>query len=381
MNLLWAAAVFLVVMLLALIGEPTGWAGPKDAAYVGVAGGFALGFAVLTALRVRAPRTTLVIAAFGVCAYYIAGLPSIGVVLPLLVFLAAATAAGYRTFALATALVLFVVASYYRIMGGESAETVLGYELLSNVAMALLAVALAEIVTTRRKLQENQQKLIDLAAEAARSEADRRQLAERTRISRQLHDELGHYLAVVSLHTNAAMETVLADEAATASLGHVRDASAKALAALRRTVDSLGRGEPAQRTAGTLGDVIELASTLRDAGLRVDVNAPGLDLDQRLPALLIRLVQEAATNAVKHADTTHLAIFLRAQPPEDERTQWHVSVRNDGLRPGAQETADGTGLASLRQKVIDTGGSMEWGRLGRHFLLSAEIWQALGKAP
>ncbi|WP_054821058.1 ATP-binding protein [Arthrobacter sp. JCM 19049] len=104
----------------------------------------------------------------------------------------------------------------------------------------------------------------------------------------------------------------------------------------------------------------------------MEVSAPGVDLDDRLPILLLRLVREAAINAVRHADTTHLVVFLRLEESEGQE-HWLVSVRNDGVRRGAKDAVDGLGLAMLRQKISEADGSVEWGRLGRHFLLSAEI--------
>ncbi len=78
LAVLFAAAVGNAVLLLALLGEPTGWRGPRDAGFVAVAVGFAGAFGALTLLRNRAPRVALVAAILTVCGYYIAGLPSIG---------------------------------------------------------------------------------------------------------------------------------------------------------------------------------------------------------------------------------------------------------------------------------------------------------------
>lgn len=232
---LFAVAIANAVLLLALLGDPTGWSGPRDVVYVVAAFGFAAAFGVLTLLRNRWPRVVLVVPVLTVCAYYIAGLPSIGVVLPLLVFLAAATTAGHRWFALAAAVSLFAVAAFFRIREGASVESILGYELLSNLVLAVLAIALAEVVRTRRELQQSQQRRASLAADAARAETERRQLAERARIARELHDELGHSLAIVSLHANASADRLPADHPATDTLDQVRAAAAQALTATPRS--------------------------------------------------------------------------------------------------------------------------------------------------
>ncbi|WP_421014341.1 sensor histidine kinase [Glutamicibacter creatinolyticus] len=378
-SLLWSAAVFLAVLLLALLADPARWWGAGHLGYLLGLGGFSLGFALLTALGQRASRLTLILAAVGICGYLSVGLPALGLVVPLLLFPAAATAAGLRFFTLTVMLGLIILSLGVRLVRGEQTQVVLGYELLAILTLSLLGVALGEMIATRRrladradKLQESRHELKGLATLRARAEAGQRHLGERLRVSRRLHDQLAHHLALVSLHTNAALEEVSGDEAATVNLEHVRDSSAKALQELRRTVDSMDQDGLGDRDAGTLGDIEELASTLRDAGLRVEVSAPGVDLDDRLPILLLRLVREAAINAVRHADTTHLVVFLRLEESEGQE-HWLVSVRNDGVRRGAKDAVDGLGLAMLRQKISEADGSVEWGRLGRHFLLSAEI--------
>lgn len=386
-NYLWAAAIFLAVILLSLIGDPDDWSGPDWGGRLAVTGGFALGFALLALVRNRAPRISLVIASLGVCGYYAAGLPSLGMIPAFMVFLYAAAVVGHQIFSGVVAAGLFALTSILRILAGQDPQTVLGYELLANLALAALAVAVAEFVIlhralagSQRKMQENHRKFADFASKAsARAESDHRRAEERARFSLRVQDELAHHLALATLHGNAAMEAVAASHPASISLGHVREATAKALLALNRTVDALGDGEAATRSGGTLSNIVELASSLRDAGLRVDVSAPGVDLDDGLPLLVMRIVREAATNAIIHADTTHLVIFLRPQPPQDGRNLWHLSVRNDGVRPGSKDAAGGISLSSLRVKVMDAGGSMDWGRLGRHFLLSAEIWQPQDK--
>lgn len=378
-SLLWSAAVFLAVLLLALLADPARWWGAGHLGYLLGLGGFSLGFALLTALGQRASRLTLILAAVGICGYLSVGLPALGLVVPLLLFPAAATAAGLRFFTLTVMLGLIILSLGVRLVRGEQTQVVLGYELLAILALSLLGVALGEMIATRRrladradKLQESRHELKGLATLRARAEAGQRHLGERLRVSRRLHDQLAHHLALVSLHTNAALEEVSGNEAATVNLEHVRASSAKALQELRRTVDSMDQDGLGDRDAGTLGDIEELASTLRDAGLRVEVSAPGVDLDDRLPILLLRLVREAAINAVRHADTTHLVVFLRLEESEGQE-HWLVSVRNDGVRRGAKDAVDGLGLAMLRQKISEADGSVEWGRLGRHFLLSAEI--------
>lgn len=370
------------MILFSLVGDFDDWNGPQWTTRLAVTSAFALGFAVLSLFRHRLPRLVLIMAALGVFGYYYAGLPGIGMVPALMVFIFSAAVVGYQVFAGVLAVGLFLLISALRILDGQDPRIVLGYELLADLALSALAVALAEfsilhrrLAMTQHKMQENYRKFTDFAAKAtARTEADYKRLEERNRAALRAQDELAHYLALAKLHGNAALEAVPESHPAAVSLEHVRESTSKALTALRRSVESFEVGD-GTRSAGTLGNIIELASSLRDSGIKVDVSAPGVGLDDGLPFLLLRIVREAATNAVIHADTKDLAIFLRPQPPKDGRSLWHVSVRNDGVRAGAKDAVGGYSLSHLRQVVMDAGGTLEWGRLGGHFLLSAEIVQ------
>lgn len=397
-EVLYALAVANGVLLLALIGATTGWTGPRDGAYVAVAGGFALAFGVLTLVRQRAPRTVLVVAMLVVCAYYWVGLPSIGMLLPLVVFLAAATLAGHRWFALAMAVVMTAVAVYFRLAGGESPRLVFGYELLSNLVLAVLAIVLAEVIRTHRQLQATQERAATLAAEAARAETESELLTERTRIARELHDDLGHALAVISLHANAAGERLDAGQPAGESLGHVREASRRAHGHLRQAVRALGRGVPvpagdsadastgephASSGAGSarpglvgIEGIEPLVERLRAAGIEVHLERAG-EVPAALGATVFRIVQEAATNAVSHAAPRHLWISLRAPGP----AVLTVEVTNDGVtQPPRTGAGSAGGLAGVGLRVRERGGTSDWGfRRPDRFTVRAELPLAAGE--
>jgi signal transduction histidine kinase len=332
---------------------------------------FAVSFGVLTLVRDRIPRIALVLAALAVCAHYTVGLPSIGVILPLLVILTAVTLAGHRTFALVTAGVLFAVASFFRIRGGETAEVVLGYELLSNLVLAALAVALAEVIRTRRALVASQAEAARMAVDAARAEARRAQEEDRTRIARQLHDDLGHSLAIVSLHANAVAEAVPDEDPAHVSAHHLRDAASQALGQLCRAVRAVG--SPVDPPA--LEGLETLLDRIRAGGVSVDVVREHGPLPAAVDALAFRIVQEATTNALRHAAPAHIGLALTTVP--SSRPELQIRVLNDGVDdtapgsttgPGGSSgpssstgTPGSTGLTSLHDRVTEVGGTLSWG--------------------
>ncbi|HJA39250.1 MAG TPA: hypothetical protein H9793_09750 [Candidatus Brevibacterium intestinigallinarum] len=424
LGILFAVAVANAVLFLALWGETTGWSGERGGAYLAVAVAFAVSFGVFTLVRDRIPRTALVLAALAVCAYYTVGLPSIGVILPLLVILTAVTLAGHRTFALVTAGLLFVVASFFRIRGGDSAEAVLGYELLSNLVLVALAVALAEVIRTRRALQASRADAERMAAQAALARAQRVQEEDRTRIARALHDDLGHSLAIVSLHANAVLEQVPDDHSAGVSARHLREAASRSLDQLRSAVRAVGAparvstgaeavAESADdaglaRDAGSVGDAEEAGATapvaehslagldalldrIRAGGVSVDLVRDHGPLPPSVDAAAVRIVREALTNALRHAQPDHIGLALtQSRAPGstgDAAGQLRIRVLNDGVsgdavvlggtgvspETGVSETTgvtgqtdgtppDSTGLRSLRDHAGSLGGSLTWGR-------------------
>jgi signal transduction histidine kinase len=368
LGVLFAVAIANAVLLLALLGDPTGWSGPRDALYVVAAFGFAAAFGVLTLLRNRWPRVVLVVAVLAVCAYYITGLPSIGVVLPLLVFLAAATTAGHRWFALTGAVSLFAVAAFFRIREGASVESILGYELLTNLVLAVLAIALAEVIRTRRELQQSQEHSASLAAEAARAETERTQLAERARIARELHDDLGHSLAIISLHANASAEQLPADHPATDTLDQVRTAAAQALRQLREAVHALGGGgkTPSEREPH-LAELNALVDRLRAGGITVNVRQDHDAVPADVEATVFRIVQEATTNALRHSHPQNIRITIEsAESTQDDRKGLRVDIRNDGAPEGPSDATlngrgPGRGLVGIRARAEEFGGEVAWG--------------------
>ncbi|WP_019159549.1 sensor histidine kinase [Brevibacterium senegalense] len=431
LGILFAVAVANAVLFLALWGETTGWSGDRGGAYLAVAVAFAVSFGVLTLVRDRIPRTALVLAALAVCAYYTVGLPSIGVILPLLVILTAVTLAGHRTFALVTAGLLFVVASFFRIRGGDSAEAVLGYELLSNLVLVALAVALAEVIRTRRALQASRADAERMAAQAALARAQRVQEEDRTRIARALRDDLGHSLAIVSLHANAVLEQVPDDHPAGVSARHLREAASRSLDQLRSAVRAVGSparirtgaeavaesaddeglaGDPGSardaQGAGaahdssleqSLAGLDALLDRIRAGGVSVDLVRDHGPLPPSVDAAAVRIVREATTNALRHAQPDHIGLALtQSRGPGstgDAAGELRIRVLNDGVsgdagvlgdtgvspetrvsrETGVSETAGvsgqtggtlpgSTGLRSLRDHAGSLGGSLTWGR-------------------
>jgi signal transduction histidine kinase len=195
-------------------------------------------------------------------------------------------------------------------------------------------------------------------AERAASDAVAR---ERVRIAGELHDIISHGLGVMILHAGVAEDVLERDrDLARTSLRLIRDAGQEAIGEMGRLV-GLMRGAPQLGTdpQPTLADIDRLVTATRAAGLAVDMSTVGVA--RPLPAAVelsaYRVVQEALTNALKHAGPCSVRIALRYAPDGLE-----VEVCDDGSSV-TQGAGSRQGLVGLRERVAVFGGGFRAGRL------------------
>ena len=183
---------------------------------------------------------------------------------------------------------------------------------------------------------------------------------ERARIARELHDVIAH---------NVSMMVVQAGAAARVLEGNQQDVRT-ALDAIegtgRQTVDEMRRLIGVVRSDDglalspqpTLRDLERLIANVRDAGLPVELRVEGspVPLPPGIDLSAYRIVQEALTNALKHAGRAHATVVVRY-----ERGAVEVEVTDDGEGPGT-DTGTGHGLVGMRERVALWGGELEAGR-------------------
>jgi signal transduction histidine kinase len=213
---------------------------------------------------------------------------------------------------------------------------------------------------------------IDLVSQLRAAQAglaERARAEERNRVARELHDVIAHTLTVLLLHITSARlaaEHDLADAAR--ALAEAERLGRESLAEVRMTVGMLHQDGDTSRTAPLpgAGDVPALVERFRSAGADITL---AIDGDTgRLPATtglaVYRILQEALTNAVKHAPGSPTAVRL--------------SVHADAVRlavDSAAEPGTGTGLGvpSMRERAEALGGSCQAGPGGRGWLVQATL--------
>jgi signal transduction histidine kinase len=227
--------------------------------------------------------------------------------------------------------------------------------LVSVIAIAILPAMIALLVRGR---QESEQEV---------REQERRRYAyeERLRIARDVHDVVGHSLAVITMQAGVALH--LLDKERTAhprpdqvasSLEAIKRTSREALAELRTTLEvfQADSEEPRSPLPG-LARLDDLVDGLRSAGREVRLVREQSDDDLReLPAAVdqaaFRIIQESLTNVVRHALAAHATVRVIRQAG-----MLTVEVSDDG--PAVSVPPDGNGIRGMRERARAVGGTVQ----------------------
>ncbi|WP_157007982.1 sensor histidine kinase [Agromyces laixinhei] len=339
----------------------------------------AAGFGGVLLLRRRFPRLILAVTIVGIFAYYTAGFPPIGMVLPAVGALYSAAEMRRTAWAVGAAAVLIAVASFFRMDGSEPAGQLNGYTFVTELALAAAAIALGAAVRLTREARERSAQIADLTAAEEAHAADARMHAERVRIARDLHDTIGHTLSVASLHAGVAAEaTGRDDEAARTALDRVRAAMSDALRELRRTVKVLRDDTATPMPVLGLAALDPLFAAAREAGLHVEteLDVASDALSPAVDATAYRTVQEALTNVLRHADATTVHVTARA-----EHGLLALRIVDDGRGSAASGSGTGAGIRGMRERVALLGGTVTARAAPGGFAVMVEIpVQAGGEA-
>ncbi len=348
-------AVFAVVAI--AIGAGIGGGGlPSVVAY-----GFATALGLLMLVRRWWPRAVLSATAVLLVAYYVVDLPVIGLAVPAAAALYSAADRGRTRWAVGTAVALVGVSTVARALEGQDLAFLLGYELVSTVAIMGAAIALGDGTRQRREGARQRELIRVLDAQAREAESAERMARERARVARDLHDAVGHHLSVVALHSSVAAEALEEDDvdlgAARAELGHVGQAAREGLRDLRSTVRALREpGAEVERVAG-LAHLEYLVASVRAAGLSVAVTGEGgPGLPGMVDAAAYRVVQEALTNTLRHAGAGSATVVI-----ERARGTLGVTVTDNGTGEPTGGPGEGSGLAGMRERVRMLDGTLETG--------------------
>jgi signal transduction histidine kinase len=226
----------------------------------------------------------------------------------------------------------------------------------------------------RQRLQAAELRELARQLEREREERARAAVAEeRTRIARDLHDEVAHSVSVIAVQADAAEGALERDpELARQPLGAIKQTARGALAEMRRLLGVLRQPEDDVALAPQpgLGQVDALVEQARRAGLPIELTVEGerRELSPGLELSAYRIVQEALTNVLKHAGPARARVLLRYGGDALE-----IAVEDDGAGTG-NGGGGGHGLVGARERAALYGGELEAGPLaGGGYALRARL--------
>jgi signal transduction histidine kinase len=232
-------------------------------------------------------------------------------------------------------------------------------------------------------------------AEEARQSAARTMLAdtltehlargERARIARELHDVVAHHISMIAVQAETARLTTPGLPAAGAQrFAEIGDTARSGLTEMRRLLgvlredvgDTVGDRHP-QPGLAQLAELIDSAREASGAAARLIVSGPVTPFDPGVELAAYRIVQEALTNARRHAPGTAVDVELRYSG-----SSLRLRVRDNGpgpassLAPSPSASAEGPGhgLLGMRERAATVGGSLRTGAApGGGFLVEAVL--------
>jgi signal transduction histidine kinase len=353
----------LVVALVALLLAEGQWSSDANGlSPLGVLA--AVGIALPLLWRNRAPQTVLALVVAGVFACLATLKPGWSVVAVSAVAIYSVALHGDRRRSFATA--ACVVAVMVAVMAVFSDRGLLSSDALTRLGFLLLALVVGDAVRSRRAVEEAAiEREADLERRR-REEADRRIADERLRIAQEVHDVVAHAMVAINVQAGVAAHVLhKRPEHVETALTEIKRVSGAALDDLRATLGLLreeGAAAPIH-PARELSEVPDLAAPLRAAGVRVEVDVSGRE--ERVPsavgAAAYRIVQEALTNVLRHADASSAAVRVTIGSGTLE-----IDVRNDSpaaASPPPAANGAGTGLRGMAERAAVLGGQVEAGRL------------------
>jgi len=236
-------------------------------------------------------------------------------------------------------LICFLEPHYYMGWRWGATGAFLGFQVFSIVTAALTkgesearedqARINADLVSTRELLRESSK------------------LGERVRISRDLHDSVGHHLTALCLHLEAALNSP--PDQKSEGIQHAQAAAKQALHEVRSVVSALHGGEEIRLNSA----LRLLAESLPRVRLNLSVPEELRITDAARANALLRCVQEITTNTLKHSDAANLWITFHLKPGGIE-----LEARDDGQ--SARIAESGFGLTAMTKRFEELGGAVSF---------------------
>jgi signal transduction histidine kinase len=253
-----------------------------------------------------------------------------------------------------------------RIVVATAAVTVAGSAFIDTgtapaaVFLAAVPILLGVVVRVRRSGERQ------LEEQERRHSGERALLEERQRIARELHDVVAHHMSVIAIQAEAApYKTADPPPELVESFAEIRASALAGLAELRRVLGVLRTGGQDTAPQPGLADLDALLDSARSGGVSVTVTCSGepVTLPDGVDLSAYRIVQEALSNAMRHAPGSHVRVDVAYRPDG-----LALEIRNDAdpdtpvlVASGAQAAGGGHGIIGMQERAAMLGGRLDAG--------------------
>jgi signal transduction histidine kinase len=315
------------------------------------------------AARSVAPITALTVSVAAISVHIAAGYEGVpaGTFAALVILYSAASLTDMRRALLAAAITVAGITIYFTTDRGDPGPTAA----VTTYATYAASWGLGLYARSRREytdIVEERARLLEREREVRAREAV---ADERARIARELHDIVGHALNLIVVQSGGAQRVFASKpEAARDALASIETTGRDALTDVERMLGILRASEDGDDSLNPqpgLSQVQELAARVTEAGLPVDIAVHGtpVALPPSVDLSAYRIIQEALTNALKHAGPTRASVEIRhaADGVELEITDDGRGAAGDGMA----DASGGRGLIGMRERVALFGGDLSFG--------------------
>jgi signal transduction histidine kinase len=227
-----------------------------------------------------------------------------------------------------------------------------------RVPLVFVSLAFGDWIRSRQALRAAAHERAEREEREREEEGRRRAVQERLRIARELHDTLAHSLVAINVRAGVALDLDDSQDPSGA-LSDIKRVSATALRDLRATLSLLRAQDDAAPTAPAfdLEALPGLVDHARSAGLDadVDVQVNGAAVPSAIGGAAFRIVQEALTNVLRHADASSAHVGVRASADVLD-----IEITDDG-RSGSAGVSPGLGLRGMAERAAALGGRVDVG--------------------
>jgi signal transduction histidine kinase len=332
---------------------------------------------LMLAVRRRWPVLVFITATLASLLYFTIDFPDGPGFIGLLVALYTLTAYGDGRRSLAMAGVGITVLSTGWLVAARDIEprAAIGW-VFFRIAASVMAAALGESVRSRHVIATAAQERAELAERTREEEARSRVDAERLRIAREVHDTVAHAIAIINVQ--AGVTAYLLDklpERAREALVTIEQTSSQALHEMRAVLGVLRDSDNGRVPQPGLGQIDELTSKAREAGL--DIKLEATSSTTPLPSVVgnaaYRILQESITNVIRHVGPTRVRVALdhgidflevcvtdegRRDAPGDDPARPYPRDEHPARNGTGSSANPGRGILGMRERCQLLGGEL-----------------------